>query len=296
MIIAQLKCGLGNQMFQYAFGRSLSLKFDTKLYLDLSFLENRQFWEQYIYRDYGLNIFNVTCNLNGDKKRNIFFPSSYFNKVRKLKESFNHILGYRILEEDKINKDEITNHISKNTYLIGYWQSDFFFKENASVILKDFSFKTSKVENASISEKIKLTDSVSVHIRRGDYVSNEQTMKLHGTCSIEYYKTAIELIMKQVPESEFYFFSDEPEWVKDNIKIPYRNYIINWNKGKDSYEDMRLMSLCKHNIIANSSFSWWGAWLNQNPNKIVIAPAKWFANSEMNNNSHDLIPEKWHRI
>lgn len=296
MIVVQLKGGLGNQMFQYAIGRSLSIKLETNLYLDLSHLLDKDFWEKYIYREYELGIFNLQVNTNGDKKKRRFFPESYFNKVRLLKEKWYQLKNFKVVHEEFIVKDKFLDYITRNTYLIGYWQSEFYFKENASTLINDFKFKTTLSKNDKISQQIGSSNSISVHIRRGDYVSNEQTFKLHGICSLDYYRKAIEHISMFEVDPEFFFFSDEPEWVLENLSIPYKSTVISWNKGKESFEDMRLMSLCKHNIIANSSFSWWGAWLNSRPNKRVIAPKQWFADESKNDAANFLIPEEWIRI
>jgi hypothetical protein len=296
MIVSQLKGGLGNQMFQYAFGRALSIKFNTPLYLDLSFLEDKKFWDQYIYRSYGLNIFDISCKLNGNTKRELFFPTSKFNTIKKFIDFITQLLGYRILEEDKIALESLTQLITKNTYLVGYWQSELFFKDYAAIVLNDFTFHRKSEKNHLISNKIQSVESVGVHIRRGDYVSNLSTLNLHGICSMDYYKKAMDYILRLIPNAVFYFFSDDPQWVFNNFDSTVNNHIISWNTDSDSYEDMRLMSLCKHNIIANSSFSWWGAWLNQNSQKIVLAPANWFANPEMNDKAHNITPPTWIRI
>ena len=138
---------------------------------------------------------------------------------------------------------------------------------------------------------ISQTNSVSLHIRRGDYVSNQKTNQTHGTCDLDYYQRCITEIEKEVENPYFFVFSDEIEWVKENLKINHPAEYVDQNTGDKSYEDMRLMSQCKHNVIANSSFSWWGAWLNSYPDKIVFAPKRWFASDK--HNTKDLIPEGW---
>jgi hypothetical protein len=145
-----------------------------------------------------------------------------------------------------------------------------------------------------IAEQISRVNSVSLHVRRGDYVANLKVAAIHGLCSKEYYASAIKFISKKVERPHFFVFSDDINWVENNFKINYPCTYINQNFSNESYNDLRLMSLCQHNIIANSSFSWWGAWLNCNSEKIVIAPKKWFANSDKR--CDDLIPEKWVRL
>jgi hypothetical protein len=133
-----------------------------------------------------------------------------------------------------------------------------------------------------------------MHIRRGDYVSLKISNELHGVLPLEYYYNAIELIKKQNPNITVFVFSDDIPWVKENLKLKDKCVYVDFNSGENSVFDMFLMSLCKHNIIANSSFSWWGAWLNQNKNKIIVAPENWFAKKEMLNN--DLIPDAWRKL
>ena len=148
-------------------------------------------------------------------------------------------------------------------------------------------------KNKNILEEIKKRNSISIHIRRGDYVNDINAKKILGdNCNLLYYQKAIEYIYSVITSPFFYIFSDEPEWVKNNFSFLENSLIIDWNKGKDSWQDMMLMSHCKHNIIANSSFSWWGAWLNNNNNKIVIAPKKWFNTFE----APYIVPNEWIRI
>ncbi len=135
---------------------------------------------------------------------------------------------------------------------------------------------------------------VSIHIRRGDYVTNTSANDFHGLCSLEYYSAGIEYVLSRVPDATLDVFSDDIEWARLNIRIPAPTIFIDHNQGRSSWEDMRLMSRCQHHIIANSSFSWWGAWLNPSPDKIVIAPSKWFADSSIL--TDDIVPSTWIRI
>ncbi|MBS1565210.1 MAG: alpha-1,2-fucosyltransferase, partial [Bacteroidetes bacterium] len=148
--------------------------------------------------------------------------------------------------------------------------------------------------NKAVLERVEKTNAVSLHIRRGDYVTVAHTNQLHGTCSIDYYQRAAELIADVSPDPVFYIFSDDIAWVRENLQLPFPIVFVEGNDEAHAYEDMRLMSRCRHHILANSSFSWWGAWLNGRPDKIVVAPQKW-----MNNDSivpKDLIPVSWKRL
>jgi hypothetical protein len=171
-------------------------------------------------------------------------------------------------------------------YLKGYWQSEKYFEGISKTICKHFSFPPfTDNKNKALLELIVHSNSVSIHIRRGDYLKNN----LNWSLDIEYYYRAIDLIKEKVNNPIFYIFSDDMQWAETNIKVPNCHF-INHNKGNDSFRDMQLMSNCKHNIIANSSFSWWGAWLNNNEDKKVIAPNKWLSTME---GTRDIIPDSW---
>ena len=288
--------GLGNQMFQYAFGRMLAEKNNTQVLLDLSSFKKQQV--NITTRKYELDIFNLNTKIaTKNDKRFIAFPSYRF------KEYLINMLSKLFVKN--INKIQYIKEISceynpdiildcDNIYLEGYWQSEKYFKDIESIIRSNFNFNLkAERENEIIGNKILSEYSVSIHIRRGDYVNNYKTNIHHGECSLEYYEDAISLINKKVKDPVYYIFSDDIEWAKRNIKMNVSKTFINNNNGRD-YEDLRLMSQCRHNIIANSSFSWWGAWLNNNPDKIIIAPKRWFNDKSINTN--DIIPKEWIKI
>ena len=141
---------------------------------------------------------------------------------------------------------------------------------------------------------IQSSDAVAIHVRRGDYISNQNTTEFHGICSLDYYHKAIDEIISKVNDPHFFVFSDDPEWTQENLKIDAPTTYVAHNSSDKNYEDLRLMSLCNHFIIANSSFSWWGAWLSRNESKIVIAPSRWF--QDIKYNDSDRLPEEWKRI
>jgi hypothetical protein len=176
--------------------------------------------------------------------------------------------------------------------LAGYFQSEKYFSEHADTIRQDFSLKEPFSQKAyEYLQRIEAVPiSVAVHVRRGDYVSDPQTRIFHGNCSWEYYENAMRFMRERTGDAKFFFFSDEPEWLAadqlDGVVVA----------GLSPHEDMCLMSRCRHQIIANSSFSWWGAWLNNAPAKIVIAPKQWFANEKMEQQTGDLIPPGWIRL
>lgn len=283
MIITKIIGGLGNQMFQYAAGRRAAYVNDTSLKLDITGYENQV---GITPREYMLDIFNIQEN----------FASK--DEIRKLKKS-SFILRFfkknTYVKEKHFHFDQNILDINDNSYLEGYWVSEKYFKDIEKIIREDFTFKYPLDKKSQlITDKIKNSNSISIHIRRGDYVSDLKTTKIHGICSSEYYEKAISAIKNRVKKPVFYIFSDDLQWTKQNIRLEFPCVYVDHNLGKKDYEDMRLMSECKHNIIANSSFSWWGAWLNKNKNKIVIAPRRFFRKSSIN--TKDLIPKSWIRI
>lgn len=284
MIIVKIQGGLGNQMFQYAAGKALAIKHNTELKLDINWFSNIE--EVHTPRKFELLIFDITENFASNSEIAKFQDKKIIKFVIKNKK--------RIIEKSFNFDPEILN-LPNNVYLEGYWQAENYFKSIEKIIRKDFSFKSHlEGKNREIS-KLMQDNSVSLHVRRSDYVNNPETNSFHGTCNLDYYSKAINLIAQKVNNPKIFVFSDDMEWVRKNLNIPYQTYFIEWNKDENSFEDMRLMSLCSYNIIANSSFSWWSAWLNQNPDKIVIAPQKWFNLPEINTHQ-DLIPEDWIRL
>lgn len=268
--------GLGNQMFQYAFGRSVSLKNKKKLYLDLFWFD---IFGKNQKRFYGLDNFNIKCF----KKRSLLFFlfSKYFLKNIIEKES------------DLYRFNEF--FLRTNGYFIGYWQTDKYFSSFRDVIINDFTLKNEISEvSKDFLNNINNCNSVSLHIRRGDYVENKETNNFHGVCDLNYYKDAIKFIKNKVDDPVFFIFSDDIFWAKNNLDGNDNNFIFVSDKNIKDYEEMFLMSKCRHNIIANSSFSWWGAWLNTNIKKTVIAPKKWIKKEGIN--IFDLIPSDWIKL
>ena len=290
MIITKLIGGLGNQMFQYAVGRRAAYVNNAEFKLDITGYENQ---ERMTKREYALNIFNIKENFVTEKERNKLKKNSFIWKVLR---KISPILGNKTYFKEKhFHFDSDILKISDNSYLDGYWASEKYFKDIEDIIRKEFTLKDKPdAVNQKMISRIKNCDSVSIHIRRGDYAFDEKTNRYHGECNLNYYLKAIALIAKKVKRPQFFVFSDDIKWAKQNLRLKFPCVYVDHNVGKQDYEDIRLMSYCQHNIIANSSFSWWGAWLNQNPNKIVIAPKKWFR--ELSINTKDLILQSWIKI
>jgi Glycosyl transferase family 11 len=274
MIVSELCGGLGNQMFCYASGRAVAERLHTNLVLN-PYTINLPLWQKYRPKNKG-----ATVRDEGALK-NFNIDAKYIGKL----DSY---LSYLIpvYRERCFQYDNNIDCILDNTRLSGYFQSEKYFKDIEDIIRKEFTLKD------PLYHTIHYCD-ISIHIRRGDYVNNTESFKVHGVLPLEYYYKAIDIIAKKIGTPVFYIFSDDAQWVRDNLEIPYDHCFL--NHGKDCH-DMMLMSYCQHHIIANSSFSWWGAWLCQNKDKIVIAPKQWFADKSMNDNTRDLIPKGWMRI
>jgi len=271
-VISKIKGGLGNQMFQYACGRAIAHRLRANLYLDLSWFEGGN-------RVYMLDAFpNIRCSYAQTKK-------SLFQKIIALFERVTTPIR-SIRETDYSYWPEIEN-VQSSVHLEGYWQNENYFSAISSIMKQEFQFPNFSCSEAEdIATKINASScSVSIHIRRGDYVENPSVNLVHGVCSLEYYEKALQIIMDRFNMPlKLFLFSDDPNWVKghfDTQRCP--SVFVDVQQHKDTpIHDMHLMSLCQHHIIANSSFSWWAAWLSSNTSKgIVVAPKQWFAEETM---------------
>jgi len=292
MVIVQLLGGIGNQMFQYAAARRLAFINKVELKLDITSFKD------YKSRKYDLGCFNIVENFATEKE--IYLYRKFRNKrgFGRIYRVLDKIIPYhkrRYIMERHFHYDSDMSRVSGNVYLEGYWQSEKYFEDIESIIRKEFTIKhKTDSKNRQMGHLIPGLQSVSIHIRRGDYVTNPVIKKFHGICTLEYYYTAIKKITEIVKEPHFFVFSDDIEWAQDNLIISHPVTFITHNNANRHFEDLRLLSFCKHHIVANSSFSWWGAWLSTNPDKIVFAPKKWF--TDPGKNTDDLVPESWHRI
>ena len=287
MVIVKIIGGLGNQMFQYAAGKSLAKRLGSPLKLDLSSFGS------YGLRTFELERFSIRYELatSGELARyaNKHPFLSAASKLLFRRDMFENPLVYK---ERAFHYDAGVLKISKDVYLSGYWQSERYFEVISEEIRDEFTFRqVMSGRNMRIAREISSCNAVSLHVRRGDYANNPETKSYHGLCSAVYYDAAIDHISDKVESPHYFVFSDDLDWVRTNLKLPQPVTFVDGNHGTQSYNDMRLMSLCKHNIIANSSFSWWGAWLNSNHDKIVIAPSRWFNSAR--HDTRDLYCPGW---
>ena len=294
--IIKLMGGLGNQMFQYAFAFVLAKKFGTQITLDLSWFENVKTSENVTSREFDLDVFNLDYESATQEDLEKIVRSDDRSIVQKLLWKAFKVKKYNpqknaIIQKVGYNFDKNLLSSSKY-YYCGYFQNEKYFVNEREELLKCFSSKLPLDEKTQgFLNQILATNSVSIHVRRGDYVTLECVNKFHGTCGLDYYQKAIEYIAKHVKNPHFFLFSDDIDWVIKNLKIEHPFTVVDSNQEK-GWLDLELMKQCKHNIVANSSFSWWGAWLNENPQKIVIAPKKWNTKSK----NCKIIPNEWIKL
>ena len=286
MVISQIIGGLGNQMFQYAAGRALALRLGGDLALDISAYEKYTLHQGFELK----RVFTMSPAIASgqDMRRMLGWQHSPLVRSLLARRPFAALRSRAFVSEPHFHHWSGFDQLGDDIYLTGYWQSEKYFKSAVSQIREDFRFRLPlEGENAALAVRQSHTQSVSLHVRRGDYASNPKTTSTHGLCSLDYYRAAVSHVAGKVEKPEFFIFSDDIDWVRANLPLDFPHHFVAHNQGAASYNDMHLMSLCRHHVIANSSFSWWGAWLNPMPEKIVVAPRQWFAND---NDVRDLFP------
>jgi hypothetical protein len=276
MKVVRVIGGLGNQMFQYAFYLSLLKKYpDT--YLDISGFSN-----------YKTHQFQLDRVFKLEKVQ--YFKPNIFQKF------IFYIFSKKLILQDTLYHPNALSLSQKYVYLDGYWNTEKYFEEIKSLVRSEFEIKSEiDKKNRELLQLISETNSVSIHVRRGDYLSTELNKKIYGNiCTIEYYKKAIHYIGSKVNNPKYFIYSNDINWCKKNLNLD--GIYVDWNSDpKESFKDLHLMSTCKHNILANSTFSWWAGWLNQNSEKLVIVPSRFF-NETIISNIETLIPTSWVRI
>lgn len=292
-VIVRLMGGLGNQMFQYATGYALAQRHRVRLLLDRNFLDHRPGDMTWTPRDFELDVFQAPI---------AFATAAEVRRMRRPVDERAYRIGHRLLpflfpdhcfRERAMGFDPMVNVLRPPIYLEGYWQNENYFTSIASV-LRDALFiprEQPSARNRELLSAIQGTRSASIHVRRGDYVSDAAIAQFHGVCPPEYYTSAARLLAEEHGVEHFFIFSDEPGRVRAEIHLPYTRTLVAHNTGREAHWDLWLMKQCTHHIIANSSFSWWGAWLNGSPGKQVIAPARWHQGHDTS--SSDILPPTW---
>jgi hypothetical protein len=294
-VLVKLMGGIGSQMLQYATARCLALRHDCEVLLDLSFLNDKERTDITI-RDFELDYFPVKARiatpdeLAKSEAYQHSWPHRLINKARKLvgmRPAFAYIGEGGDFNDRTV---ALANFPTADLLFVeGYWFNEGYFLPCANDIRQDLAFQPfTDDRNKAVAHQIATTTAISLHVRRGDYLK----YAAHGVCPPAYYERAIAYLAECVPDSPTYFvFSDDITWVRNNIPLPGTPVYIDWNKGAKSIEDVHLMHLCQHQIIANSSFSWWGGWLNTNPKKIVICPKLWHGDPVIS--SSRVVPPSW---
>lgn len=280
MITARLHGRLGNQMFQYAAARALAHRLHCHVALDSRGAEQRG--EGVLTRVFDLPLTPPS-------------PLPPLKNKAPLRYALWRGLGLapKFRRERGLGYNPAFESWSDDSYLHGYWQSERYFAGIANQIRADFTFpEVSNTQNAEMAAQITDDNAISLHVRRGDYVA----LSAHVLCDQAYYEAALARLLDGLAGDDptVYVFSDDPDWAKENLPLPCRKVVVDFNGPETDFEDMRLMSLCKHNIIGNSSFSWWAAWLNQNAQKRVAGPANWFGDPKLHN--PDILPPDWLKI
>jgi hypothetical protein len=289
-VIVRLVGGLGNQMFQYAAGRAVAARNQAPLIFDLSWFGTDP------ERQYALAPFKIDASVRMDQAQ----KDAKFSWMQRLTRRVQRKLalagqGLPVFSEKSFRYDADIESVSAPVILDGYFQSEHYFSSVRSLITAQFQLKEeAKGLTAEMLGLIRSSDAICVHIRRGDYVTNSEANSYHGTCSLEYYDTGLSEVSTGLKNPHCFVFSDDPLWVRENFKASMPTTLIDIHGTQQAHEDLRLMRECQHFVIANSSLSWWGAWLGTKKDKRVVAPKVWFKNNK--NDTADLIPSSWQRV
>ncbi|WP_200847918.1 alpha-1,2-fucosyltransferase [Rhizobium sp. 18055] len=292
LVIVKLLGGLGNQMFQYATGRAVAHRLGVDLLVDVSSFAH------YDLRRYELGDWSIPARVaNADELNRAGVTLAPPTFLRRVGRALGIGQPLNTFKETSFAYDPSILNVTAPLYLDGYWQSERYFSDIAGLLRQDFVLsEQADAKNKAMASMIDSAGShaVSLHIRRGDYVSNQQTAQYHGVCSLDYYRAAVDHVAQHVFDPHFFVFSDDLAWVSENLKLDHPMTLVDVNNADKGAWDMALMMACRHHVIANSSFSWWGAWLNPHEEKIVVAPRHWFSGAT-HDTSH-LVPSSWVRL
>lgn len=285
MIVVKMQGGLGNQLFCYAFAKALEQKgYDVKI--DTSVFQFNKIDK------YECDKYDIDLKISSQEDNKKVFNNSVIAKVLK---RVGIDISKKIYEKNQLFDEALLN-CRDNSYVEGFFQCENYFKNIREILLQQIRINRPLSEYTQDIKKqiISSRNSCSIHVRRGD-MANNINIKIHGVCSLEYYKAAISFLETKLGKMNYFIFSDDIAWCKNNLKIKNATFVHS-TENRIAHEDIFLMSLCEHNIIANSTFSWWGAWLNSNTHKICLAPKKWYESIELQLNAKDIIPKEWVRI
>lgn len=281
-------------MFQYAAGRALALRCGADLKLDLFG------YAAFGKRRYELAPFGVSAEpvSEGELARFRLRPEAqdaWRRRLRRWLAGHGWPSSSSVYVERQFHFDADVLTLRAPVYLDGYWQTEKYFADVVEVLRREFVPREGlEPENAAVAAQIDASTAVSLHVRRGDYVTEPNTGRLHGLCSMDYFRAAVQFIQMRVGPVHLFVFSDDQDWSRSNLRLGPPTTFVAANSPDRGFRDMQLMARCRHHVIANSSFSWWGAWLNPSPDKIVVAPQRWFSAGDRD--TRDLLPEPWVRL
>ena len=284
MIVVALGGGIGNQLFQYAAARALALRLGVPLGLDRRRFEGRK-WPVYALDRFAISSAPVDPGM---------LPMREGRILGRLLSRFGGSM--RVFREKSLAFDPAVLTLADGTYLRGVFASERYFADQADAIRRDLAFANPPdARNRGLLTDIAQGTAVSIHVRRGDYVSDPRANRVHGTIESDFYRRAADHIATQAKRDlRFFVFSDDPAWAKENLRLDHPMQVVDNNGPDHGVEDLRLMSACQHHILANSTFSWWGAWMNPSPDKIVVAPKPWFRDPTLDEST--IVPEGWARL
>jgi hypothetical protein len=303
MIITSLTGGLGNQMFQYAAGLALANRRRTVLKLDVSWF--KEYKEYEAHNIYGLHCFNINEQFATQDEvtqlcgRPLSFTERRSLPIARALRLYNWVARHTAIgcshHTQKFHFYPEFFDLPDNTMISGWWQSEKFFAPIANLLRLQFSFRYPILPTvAEMAARIGSGPSAAMHFRRGDYVRNQNFNGKIGVVGTEYYSRAVRVLRERSPDATIYIFSDDIEAVAREFTPAGPHVFVRNIEHWHPWDNIRLMSQCDHIAIANSTFSWWAAWLNPSPNKLVIAPDPWFADSV--HNLSDVIPESWTKL
>lgn len=286
MIIVKITGGLGNQMFQYAFARALQHR-GHEVRLDISAYKTYRLHGGYKLDQYKIELGVVPYSTFGKSRA----PGVLARIKKRLRINDKKTIRERSLLFDRHLLSPLDDCVME-----GYFQSEKYFSDIKAILYKSFVTKTPLSEyTAKIGILIdSKPQTCSIHIRRGDYL-DDVNARIHGSCVPGYYQAAMRRIDMLSKDMYYFIFSDDIEWARENVR-PENAFYVDSREARLAHEDIYLMSICGHNIIANSSFSWWGAWLNKHLTKIVISPKRWFNDEKLERQSKDIVPDDWIRL
>jgi hypothetical protein len=289
-VLVELIGGLGNQMFQYAAARAVAIRSNAPLILDVSWLSTET------QRHFALRPFRIKAEILESARHRSRWNVAFWRLAQRLNRRFGtHKRGARIYRERSFRYDCGVQPLQAPVYMYGYFQSEKYFADCRSIISDDFEIAhPPRAEAQALLDHITASQAICMHIRRGDYVTDPATNAFHGLCSIDYYRRGLEDIANNLTRPECFVFSDDPAWSRENLKLNVPTTIVDIHGPHEAHEDLRLMAACHSYVIANSSMSWWGAWLGRRPGKRVVAPRQWFQTTSRD--ARDLIPDGWVRL